>query len=180
MIEEPHRCVRGSAGTVLAGGSTAERRRAAHAPATAAGLGTRVHCPLHPAPRRVLPLNQICAGTLRALRLMMEDFEGAADVARVAPTTDAPVPGPPKAVAVQMGDADDSFKPTAVVTARHRGSSNGRGPAAEAETWSALPAAAGAAGATAVELSGHSGVPTPSAARATSSDMPDTFAGRLL
>ena len=67
--------------------------------------------PLQPARHRVLPLNQICAGTLRALRLMMADVEGAAGVARAAPTTDAPALGPPGVVAVPSSAADDSFKP---------------------------------------------------------------------
>ena len=101
---------------LLVARSAAERRRPAHAPATAAGLNARARCPLQPAPHRVLPLNQICAGTLRALRLMMADVEGAAGVARAAPTTDAPALGPPRVVAVPSSTADDSFKPPAVET----------------------------------------------------------------
>lgn len=115
MIEEPHRCVQG-AETGLLASSAAERRRPAHAPSTAAGLITRARCPLQPARHRVLPLNQICAGTLRALRLMMADVEGAAGVARAAPTTDAPALGPPGVVAVPSSAADDSFKPPVVET----------------------------------------------------------------
>ena len=132
-------------------------------------------------PRRVLPLNQICAGTLRALRFMMEDVEGAAHVARGAPAADTPTMGPPRVVAVPVGGVNGAAKPPAVVTTRHRSSSNGRSGAdadAQAETWSVTPPAGAAAAG--VELSGPSGVPTPSTARPTSPDPPDTFAGGLL
>lgn len=125
----------------------------------------------------MLPLNQICAGTLRALQGMMDNASAAADLAVAAPSTHPPDLGAPRVVVVPLGGARDGTKPPAVLTARRHSGGNGRGVADGAESW-----ARGAAGmaAAAVELSGPSGALTPSTARPTSPEPPDSFAGGLL
>ena len=76
-------------------------------------------------PHRVLPLNQMCAGTLRALRAMMEDRQGACEMADITPVG-KPLP-PPKvagsAACDPEGTATAMFVPS--VQRQATGCSNG-------------------------------------------------------
>lgn len=100
---------------------------------------------------RVLPLNQICAGSIRAINLMVADWRGAADVAGSAAAVaaaaaaacngsggslDVAKPVPPAALALQLdseaagagiGSAPGKLPPPAVVTVRRHSAGRQQG-----------------------------------------------------
>lgn len=164
---------------------------------------------------RILPLNQICAATIRAVGLLLSDYQSAAglaasaaDVAAAAAACSgdghdackaASAAAPPAAVAVQLDGEANGFSPSAaagktpppaVVTVRRgsagrqQGSGNGsNGIDSSGGGWMRAGDADGAAAAgadsprwPAVELSGPSGLATPSTARPLSPDPSDAFA----
>ncbi len=164
---------------------------------------------------RILPLNQICAATIRAVGLLLSDYQSAAalaasaaDVAAAAAACSgdghdackaASAAAPPAAVAVQLDGEANGFSlsaaagktpPPAVVTVRRgsagrqQGSGNGsNGIDSSGGGWMRAGDADGAAAAgadsprwPAVELSGPSGLATPSTARPLSPDPSDAFA----
>ncbi|KAI7838066.1 hypothetical protein COHA_008149 [Chlorella ohadii] len=168
-------------------------------------------------PSRILPLNQICAATIRAVGLLLSDYRSAtglaataADVAAAAATCSgdghdackaASAAAPPAAVAVQLDGEANGFSPSAVPgktpppavvtvrrgsTGRQLGSaraSNGIDSSGSGGGWMRAGDADGAAAAGAdsprgpsVELSGPSGLATPSTARPLSPDPSDAFA----
>lgn len=130
-------------------------------------------------PRRVLPLDGICAATLGALRAMMLDQQGAADVAALAASIQSsPSLRPDAPCAVSLGAAGSgrvAVKPSpprpSFITVQRSCDGPGQG---GSNGWTMDGSSA------AVELSGPSSLPTPSTARPTSPDVPDVFAGGLL
>ena len=73
-------------------------------------------------PHRVLPLNQMCAGTLRALRAMMEDRQGAAEMADLTPVGK---PLPPTVACDPVGATAVLTPPAQQQQQQAKGSSNG-------------------------------------------------------
>lgn len=134
-------------------------------------------------PCKVLPLNQICAGTLRALRLMMSDHQEAADVAAAAAAwSGGPLDAAGGGVAVRLGSAGSEaapgkLPPPAVVTVQ-RGSGGGQAwQDGQASGWMrGGDVVADDSARSPLELSGPSGLPTPSTARPLSPDPLDAFA----
>lgn len=190
---------------------------AAAAPAPAVIPPSLAHLFANHLCRRILPLNQICAATIRQVDIMLADYQSAAGVAATAadvaaaawrdsPADSPAKPGvPPAAVAVQLdseangfgvGAAAGKLPPPAVVAVRRHssgqqqgggragnGSGNGSGSGSGSGWLRAGDTGTAAAAAAedsprwpAVELSGHSGLPTPSTARPLSPDPSDSFA----